>query len=804
MLILVFSLKSYFISRSIYGTLILNSIYFGIVKSLYLFDLASFYCKKMGIGLKTFYVINNRFEMYADYLYPELLGFMFILYLLDCHHWSSRFGIFLRRLCIVLLTIGFNALILCTSAKRPYAPISVMLVMTPVFLSFVRLLFYPEVYARDYISWLTGPLYLVSVLTFISWFIWTLVKDENAWNVIRGIAEAEQAGCKPDFDEYPDCQNADGSDNVCFEVDLQDYSITFDYYCDEMCTQVYDSCLNTFMIWVGPFLVSVGFLCLSFFSSFIRRAQSQETDSLKFLKVWMFLVFVMWVTASLAGAGSGVTTALTAFTLAAFIASAVFLAVSFNHVERDEQIAGIKVKIVEKYGNHLDLFRGLLIVTCTPIVVVWIFLSMFIQGTRNLATKCFGLARPASDTASLRNVYGAGYITSEARRLVREFQSWKTAKVCTYAVYWGILFMTMNVIVAQFTLVFLSWLIEVTSSMALFPVTGILVGVGMIMFLLPPVPGVPIYLTLGIVIVPVGQEKMGLTFSILYAIAVSVCLKLLACTLQQKGIGGLLKNNVGIRQMVGVNSTIIRSMKLVLKEKGLGVAKVSILVGGPDWPTSVLCGIMDLPLLPILFGTLPIVFLITPTLLTGSFTYLSSMRTEDGQAMYPWAGTATAVSAAITGLVQFGSMIVAAFFLEQTVADRQDELDAIPIDKEVKEADERDEEFNEAYEEITKWEEMPFLAKLCLLLSLGFMIICCYVVQLFADSCFVEYELTYTIDTHLGGDWKNIVLPLGFYSIVIFIVSILFLIFFRSWASVSYEFCYSINPLSIYSRQIFP
>ena len=731
-----------------------------------------------------------RFEKYADYLYTELLAFLFVLYLLDCHHWSSCVGIWCRRLCILTAVIFTNLLVLCTSGSRPYAPISLMLVMTPLLLALIRIVFYPRVNAREYASWLTGPLYLISILTFLTWIIWTLWSDNHEWSIIRGISEAARAGCQPDFEEYPDCQDEDTGD-VCFVVDEDNLSITFDdYYCDESCTQVYDSCLNTFMIWVGPFLVSVGFLFLCFFASFIRGGgKNPDTDSLKFLKVWMFLVFAMWVTASLAGAGSGVTTALTAFTLAAFVAVAVFLAVSFNRVERDEQITGIKHKFVEKYGNQLDLFRGLLIVTCAPIVGAWILLSMFIQSTRNCATKCCGLVRPPSDTPSLRNVYGAGYITAEARRLMKEIQSWKTAKVCTYAIYWGILFMTMNVIVAQFTLVFLSWLIEVTSNMSLLPVTFILVGVGMAMFLLPPVPGVPIYLTLGIVIIPVGQEKMGLSLSVIYAIGVSVCLKLLACTLQQKGIGGLLKNKVGIRQLVGVNSTIIRSMKLVLKEKGLGIAKVSILVGGPDWPTSVLCGIMDLPLLPILVGTLPIVFLITPTLLTGSFTYLSSVRNEDGQAEYPWAGTATAVCAAITGLVQFGSMIVAAFFLEQTVADRKDELDAIPIDEEVKEADERDEALNKAYEEVTQWEYVPFLAKQCLLLSLGLMIICCYVVQLFASSCFVEYELTSTIDTHLDGDWKNIVKDLGFVAIIIFLVSILFLLFFTSWASVSYYFC---------------
>lgn len=143
--------------------------------------------------------------------------------------------------------------------------------------------------------------------------------------------------------------------------------------------------------------------------------------------------------------------------------------------------------------------------------------------------------------------------------------------------------MVMSVIVSQFTLLFLSWLIEKTEAMSLGAVTGLLVAIGMTMFLLPPVPGVPIYLTLGIVILPVGQDTMGIYGSIFYALGVSLCLKLLACTLQQKMIGGLMQNSVSVRQFCSVNSNLMRSMKLVLQEKGIGIAKVSILVGGPDW-----------------------------------------------------------------------------------------------------------------------------------------------------------------------------------------------------------------------------
>jgi len=52
-----------------------------------------------------------------------------------------------------------------------------------------------------------------------------------------------------------------------------------------------------------------------------------------------------------------------------------------------------------------------------------------------------------------------------------------------------------------------------------------------------------------------------------------------------------------------------------------------ILCGGPDWPTSVLAGILRLSLFQCLLGTAPIIFSIAPMALTGSF-YLKRDESE--------------------------------------------------------------------------------------------------------------------------------------------------------------------------------
>ena len=52
-------------------------------------------------------------------------------------------------------------------------------------------------------------------------------------------------------------------------------------------------------------------------------------------------------------------------------------------------------------------------------------------------------------------------------------------------------------------------MIEKTAGLGLVAVTAIMCAVGVMMFLLPPVPGVPVYLTLGIVLPAQGHEILG-------------------------------------------------------------------------------------------------------------------------------------------------------------------------------------------------------------------------------------------------------------------------------------------------------
>ena len=738
---------------------------------------------KMGYGLEAFYFLS-RFQEHSFTLGGSLGGFAFLLYLLDCYYWDSKVGKVLRLCSIAIIVLGLTLLVCFISATHPYGPISMYIVITPMWLVMIRYCFYRKVSMREFVPWLSGPLFLIALLILASWITWTWWTPENRWVDVNRIADAEASGCRPNY-QLGECfvnNMAEGSLDVCFTITQNDSGENrfpvWTTECPRKCLDVWDTCYNQFIVWVGPFLLSLGLLFLCFFATFLRNGGTVEQEALKFAKIWVFLLFTMWISASLAGAGAGLSTTLAALTMSSFVASAIFLITSFKAVQREEQVMQLWKKLIDNYGNYLDVAKGLLVATCLPIAIVYLSVSFLVQLIRGMKFKCSRVTEDDEDNS----IVGATLVTAEARALMKQFKSWNLGTVYTYAIYWGAGFISFTVLAAKFTILFLSWLIESTKGMDIISVTMILLGVGVIMFLLPPVPGAPIYLTLGIVIVPVGREAFGLVGCILYAMGVSLALKLFATFLQQKGIGGMLQNSVGIRQVVGMNTSLIRAMKLCLNEPGLGIAKVSILCGGPDWPTSVLCGIMDLSLWPILVGTLPVTFLVVPTVLAGSFTYMSGLLI-DGNPEFPWAGTAATMMTALAAMVMFSFILLAAYYVEQTVSMRADELAAMPIDEEVKRADEAGLALKEAYQEVTQWKDIPAVAQVTLIISLACMITSCYMVQLFQNDAFAEFQLTYTIENHLDGDWKNLVKPIGWVAILLFVGSIFFLTLFKCWAN---------------------
>jgi membrane protein DedA with SNARE-associated domain len=197
------------------------------------------------------------------------------------------------------------------------------------------------------------------------------------------------------------------------------------------------------------------------------------------------------------------------------------------------------------------------------------------------------------------------WLTPKARAVSRWILKRPSPTLC-WTMWMGVLYFCLDVGVGKITVIALSWLNVRCATLAPGMVAVIVCAFGIFLFLLPPIPGVPVYLFAGVVLVASLDDSMGFWPAVFITSILCLCIKLTACAIQQKVFGENLSDRVAVRRLVGMNSMTLRAIRYNLSQKGLTPAKVAILCGGPDWPTSVLCGILRLPLYECLLGTLPV------------------------------------------------------------------------------------------------------------------------------------------------------------------------------------------------------
>jgi len=371
-------------------------------------------------------------------------------------------------------------------------------------------------------------------------------------------------------------------------------------------------------------------------------------------------------------------------------------------------------------------------------------------------------------------------------RLLKGLNRFNWTYILTKMLWLGVLVYGVVVGAAKITSLFLSWLNDQLDGLDLYLVIIILFAVGILMFLNPFIPGVPVYFVAGIIVTESGKKDFGFYPAMALSCLVGFVIKYLAIVLQQEGIGGMLGKKVYIRRMIGINSKQVQSIRLILEAPGVSFGKVAILIGGPDWPTSVLTGILGLNLWKMLFASLPIIFLIAPTSVAGAL----QLKVRDGGI---WEGIAS-LALAVTGLVQGAAGLLAMYYIGKV----SDTVDGDFVqDPEVKELDEKEAENVRRLNEITVWHSDTFPAskKYLLTTSCFFMSVSCHLVQLMPSYCFVPFEVTDSISCPssasstsqntvncLDGNALNFVKPLGWLSIATFSVSCVMLHMYYVWA----------------------
>jgi len=329
---------------------------------------------------------------------------------------------------------------------------------------------------------------------------------------------------------------------------------------------------------------------------------------------------------------------------------------------------------------------------------------------------------------------------------------------------------------SKVTFIFFSWLNATLGDAQLdFGTIAVLVWIiGLVMFLCPIVPGTAVYLFAGVVLGAQAQLPGSVGFWPGLVIGMCACsvAKMIACVLQYS-IGYYAGMQVKVQQMVGVDKVATRAMEQILKQKGMKLDKCSILTAGPDFPTSVLCGILKLNIPQMLLGTIPVILVsIIPQTIVGG------LLTKTGGDASFW----SMVSSVVTGLaalVQAAAMLYVTYAVLTTVEKDGPALAAQkrPEHEAVAELTKNEEALTAVFLKVTKWDALsPFkatvtLASMVSFLLSGFLLAADFVLT--EMICLRKFKITNSIGAsfELGGLDGNalnvVVLPLGAVALIL-------------------------------------
>lgn len=358
--------------------------------------------------------------------------------------------------------------------------------------------------------------------------------------------------------------------------------------------------------------------------------------------------------------------------------------------------------------------------------------------------------------------------------------SWSWTSVMVKALWIGVLYIFLAVGIAKAFTVFLAMLNERLRSWPLFQVSALLFVVCWALFMNPASPALPVYVVMGIIMVS-NALRQGWTFTgaVVWATFVTYAMKMAFTAAAQKWIGENLSSNKTVLRLVGFHTPYTRALVEVLKTPELTLAKVALLIGGPDWPVAVLCGMVHLPVPHVLLGTSPVlVQQVFPCVLAGGLFVVESDKSSDGLGE---------VCLAVAALLQLVAGVLAFFYVQEILERDFAELSQImPEHAELQEEQDREDAMDRAYWREVTFRDLPGSMKLALCLGLAFMELSLLVLlgpwEQFGLPCFKDFGLTSSFDQELDGSFWTIVEPLGWFGLAVHAAAVVCLGTFYSWS----------------------
>ena len=697
-----------------------------------------------GYGATIFKWLATHHEYYEWTRNVTLLA-LFCLYMFDFRFWAPGFATFFVG---GLVAAGLFLMAVFAFKARPYYPLIVMYIGTPC----IYMIFYMRVFKSSHISnfmqSVAAVLIVWGLMCMALAFLFNYHHDFWWGDASKAIFRARLRTCDTSypfanftgdsglvpaerFNEFFDFNHVDEMESqrmiaACIDTNVTGiyggiYGETGEVWCcsphqemseESACDPAEPHCLAAFMLWGAPMMGGVVMFIFGMICVILAGAVGEahvEGNIAHSTKVFLYMMGVgvlgVYVAASIAGASMQIAQVVKTFAVLTIGICVVLIGTSIGWQSLEKELQEIPIVAKIEGATRSNMLKAVAILTVTPVFLVYCIISIVNQ----LFRRCLPCTKDVhGDEAHL-------LMTEVGTNLFNNLKKWNWTAVLSKVVWAGFIYFVFSVGVGRLTTLGLSVLNHQLKTSELPAVTAIYFIVGFVMFLLPPVPGVPVYLTGGIVLAKTAMDETkgfgSFGLGVAYASFWACFVKAMAILGQQKVIGGVLGARVGVRQAVGVNSVSIRAIRLILQEKGLSGNKMTILVGGPDWPTSVLTGILKQSYFQMLLGSTPFLVTIPITVLAGAL----QLRAKESPSLAAAAGTILMLAS----LTQAGCGLLAAVAIDDVSRSRKEELDKEELDQEVLEADEIQLRAAAKFERVTQWSELPIFAKFILIVDAG-------------------------------------------------------------------------------------
>jgi hypothetical protein len=708
-------------------------------------------CSTLGYGSKFYnFIAPTAMSLTGDGLLCGSVLVLGLLYILSWEKMSPP---------LKLITGIINAgLFFCGSLFKGrrycWAPMLIIIFPMPLFFGAMRILRCSEVKRRHFYLSISGATSLSAFLVALAWVMYIFNGNEYT-----GVTKARIIGDFSPVYEHVYPQRALNYTEDCGpNRDISYLDTTGRADLDLACSEAANVWFFSYMcpmVAIGCDLVVCVFCLVTGALGNHKDVSKINRNLMKFFICIAFCLAGLYATSAMAATSIRVGNTILAFcfTGMSFLLLCIYVEVDVASIAEQAKQSPIAKQLQQVWQS--DWTKAFAVaVACIPMMMFFLanLLKQKVQimrGTANDPSKTF---------------------TPAGERISGVVRAWSWTPILVRLCFLCELFFTFQVGVTKITYVFLSWMNAQLQTTSLGLVLVLMFIIGNLMFLLPPVPGLPVYVFGGILIGEKGylDPNIGIWGGCVIATALCLATKMTACTGQYM-IGYFLGKSVKVQQLIGVDKVGTRAIEQILKTKGLNPEKVSILVGGPDWPTSVTCGIIGVNIPQMLLGTIPVLALLAPCVLAGAFLG----RVTPGES--DWWSTGSQFFTALAALINAGAGAYAVYAVSETVKKHGEELaKPRPEHAAVAELTEKERHAVEKYNEVCKWTNLETVLKFMLssatvalyFSNFFFVVLKEYTFRPFAVSS--DIEAPYEEDGLNGDVFSIVLLPVGLMCLILF------------------------------------